>query len=500
MYRLNLDNVSLKLGGRTLLEDISLEVGEGERWIVYGPNGSGKSLLGRIVSGRLGPSSGRLVSEEWPGYPDSVGYVSFELMETLLEEERRADETWFHHGDVDPGRTPRDLFASGAAGDPELLERLVSRFEIAPLLDRGLKFLSTGELRKVLLVNVLRRGVSLLILDDPFDGLDASSRSYLEGMIDALAAEGTGYLLILGRYEEIPRSAEKILVLDNGRTSYKGTISDAPRLERNFRETPTVPPDRPIDDVPEPETEFAPGDEILRLEDVSVSYGSTAVLTDLNWTVRWGEQWMIHGPNGAGKSTLLSMVNADSPKVYNQAFYFRGVRRGSGESVWDIKKLIGFVSGDLQLSYSVYATHEEVVLSGLYDSIGLYREPSGYEKRCARKWLDRIGLIGRGEERFSRASFGEQRMVLIARAMIKGPRILIADEPCQGLDDRHRVHVLDLLEGIAASGETLLLYVTHDPAEDVPSVSRRLELVPHPSGGYTGRTIGGAIGETSSRS
>ena len=485
MNLLELDNVSLKVGGRTLLEDISLEIREGENWIIYGPNGSGKSLLGQIITGSLVPSTGSIVCRGPGRFPDSIGYVSFELQESLLEEERRSDGTWFGHGDTDPGRSPRDLFAAGVPGDPKLLERLILRFRITHLLDRGLKFLSTGELRKVLLVDALRKGIFLLVLDDPFDGLDAGARDGLKEVMDTLKEEGTGYVLISGRSEEIPRTADKLLVLEGGRVASRGSPASAARALLPVPDE--FPSPQPPGGALSTGGDFEPGREILELKNVSVRYGDTPVITDLNWTVLWGEQWMIHGPNGAGKSTLLAMVNADSPKVYNQNFSFLGVRRGSGESVWDIKKLIGFVSGDLQLSYSVYATLEEVILSGYHDSIGLYREPSGYEKRRAGEWLENIGLEGRGDERFSTLSFGEQRMVLIARGMIKEPKILIADEPCQGLDDRHRSQVLSLLDRIASLGRTLLLYVTHDPREEISSVTRRLEFVSHPAGGYTGR-------------
>ena len=300
MHRIGFYNVGLEIHGRNLLEQISLEIVEGENWVVYGPNGSGKSLLGRILAGRLSPSSGSIVSEGWPGYPESLGYVSFELMESVLEEERKTDETWFHHGDVDPGRSPRNLFAEGAAGDPEGLDRLISLFGISHILDRGLKFLSTGELRKVLLVDALRKGLSLVVLDEPFDGLDSSARDHLAGIIDLLAEEGTGFVLILGRYDEIPRSADKLLVLDRGRTAYLGTLSAAPAGGFTGGGAP-VDPEWSSPHSPSPDAPPSPGGEILRLEEVSVSYGETPVLTGLNWRVRWGEQWMIHGPNGAGK-------------------------------------------------------------------------------------------------------------------------------------------------------------------------------------------------------
>ena len=196
---------------------------------------------------------------------------------------------------------------------------------------------------------------------------------------------------------------------------------------------------------------------------------------------------MISGPNGSGKSTLLNLVSGDNPKAYGQEIYLFGQKRGSGESIWDIKKRIGFVSGDFQFRYFVRSTVEEVVLSGLFDSIGLYRKPTDVQLHAVSNWLESIGLREKQGGAFQDLSFGQQRMVLVARAMIKQPAVLIADEPCQGLDDVNREDVLLALEAAAAVEETLLLYVTHEESGQLRVPCRRMELVPHEAGGYTCR-------------
>ncbi|MFW6248081.1 MAG: ABC transporter ATP-binding protein, partial [bacterium] len=219
-------------------------------------------------------------------------------------------------------------------------------------------------------------------------------------------------------------------------------------------------------------------DTLIKMHKVGVAYEGTPILRDVSWTVRRCDRWMIVGPNGSGKSTLLSLVTGDNAKAYGQEVELFGRRKGSGESVWEIKRRIGWVSGDLQLAYPLRTTVEETVLSGFHDSIGLFEEPSGYEREVAREWIARIGLSEREDRKLRELSFGERRMVLVARAVVKRPELLIADEPTQGLDDEHAAMVLALLDRIGRETESCLLYVTHDPDERLACATHVLELVP----------------------
>lgn len=228
------------------------------------------------------------------------------------------------------------------------------------------------------------------------------------------------------------------------------------------------------------------------MKNVEVTYNGKPILRNITWEAGPRDTWMITGPNGSGKSTLLSLINGDNPKAYGQEIYLFGRKRGSGESVWDIKKKIGFVSGDFQFNYFIRSSVAEVVLSGFFDSIGLYKKVSEYEYHAAERWLESIDLLSKKDEPFQRLSFGQKRMVLIARAMIKNPKLFIADEPCQGLDDLHLREVLQTLDMVASAGETLLLYVTHNPGEFLHSPYYHLELIPCENGGFTNRITGTA--------
>jgi len=229
-----------------------------------------------------------------------------------------------------------------------------------------------------------------------------------------------------------------------------------------------------------PTADEGQGTPLVELRDVTVSWSDRAVLDGVSWTVGRGEHWLVRGPNGSGKTTLLELLSGDNPQAYREDVSVFGRRRGSGETVWELKSRIGLVSYRLHLEYRYLgdSTLEDVLVSGLRDSIGLYEEPSDSERELARRWLALAGLDGRGRRSFGSLSFGEQRAVLVARAAIKAPELLILDEPCHGLDEAQRRFVLSLMAAIAERGESTMIHVTHDPDEVQPFERHVLELRP----------------------
>jgi len=226
-------------------------------------------------------------------------------------------------------------------------------------------------------------------------------------------------------------------------------------------------------------TQTAP-EILVEMRDVVVEWSDRRILDRLSWTLRRGEHWLIRGPNGSGKTTLLELITGDNPQVFRNDIRLFGKKRGSGETIWELKEKMGVVSYRLHTEYRSLGdlTLEAVVLSGLHDSIGLYQQCGEEERALAEKWLHLAGFAGRSATPFRDLSYGEQRAVLIARASIKQPPILILDEPCHGLDDTQRIRVLEVLQAIAENGTSTMLHVTHDPAEVLPCEKHILELCP----------------------
>jgi molybdate transport system ATP-binding protein len=205
------------------------------------------------------------------------------------------------------------------------------------------------------------------------------------------------------------------------------------------------------------------GDRVLvELHGASVSYGNVAILDGVDWTVRAGERWALLGPNGAGKTTLLSLIVGDNPQAYANRIWLFGRRRGSGESIWEVKQQIGWVAPELHLYHPRRITTNDVVCSGFFDTVGLYRRPSPQQRHRATRWMENLGISELAGLPMDEISEGEQRLVLIARALVKEPLLLVLDEPCQGLDEQHRDMVVQTIEALGSTPDTSIIYVTHD--------------------------------------
>jgi len=471
-----LERVTLRRGNRMLLPGTSWEIRRGENWAILGPNGSGKSALAGAVRGDVPHVRGKLTRHDPEVEGGRIGYVSFELQEELLAREERREEARSFSGkghDLAAGELLREN-----DGDPAALRRIADALDISPLLGHGFRTLSNGEIRKLLIARALLPSPKLLILDDPFAGLDADSRRSLAAAVTRLMAEGTQILLVAQRPEEVIPGITHVLLIRNGRVALAGKREEilTPARMRLFKGMGKSLPDLrpPIPDLakaPRP-----PGDPLVEMKNVRVAYGGSVVLDGLNWTVRRGENWAVVGPNGSGKSTLLSLITGDNLQVYANEVHLFGKKRGDGESVWAIRQRIGLVSPELQLRYRKACSVREVVLSGFFDSIGLYRQPDREQEARTDRWLEILEMKEQADRPFSRLSYGEKRLALIIRAMVKSPELLILDEPCQGLDGANRERVLSLMEGIGEGTETGLIYVTHHEEEMIPCIHHILRL------------------------
>jgi len=487
---ITLERVTLRLGDRMLLPGTSWEIRTGENWAILGANGSGKSALARAIQGDCPHVRGKLIRHDPEAEGKRIGYVSFELQEEILaREELREDERFFS------GRghelTAGELLLRGKDGDPAALERLVEILDLRPLLGHGIRSLSNGENRKLLIARALLPAPKILILDDPFAGLDAASRPSLAAAVTKLMQEGTQIILVAQRPEEVIPGISHVLLIQNGRVAttggreevltparirrFTGKAKAFPEIRLPHKHGDTLPQGAVRGDTLRQDVPIRT-DPLVEMRNIHVAYGEYVVFNGLNWTVRRGENWAVVGPNGSGKSTLLSLITGDNLLVYANEVYLFGKRRGEGESIWDIRRRIGVVSPELQLRYRKPVRVREVVLSGFFDSIGLYRRPDLEQEAIADRWLEILGMADRADRLFTHTSYGEKRLALIARAMVKSPELLILDEPCQGLDGANRERVLALMEGIGERPETGLIYITHHEEEMIPCIGHILKL------------------------
>jgi molybdate transport system ATP-binding protein len=336
-----------------------------------------------------------------------------------------------------------------------------------------MRHLSTGELRKVLIARALMKSPRLLVLDEPFGGIDASSREELKVLLDELTREGVQMVLVSHRADEIPAAIGHVLCVKDGRVVLQGRREEViSGWQRMVDEDESLAPCLPREDRP-----AAKAPEILvEMKGVTIRFDDITILDNLDWTVKRGENWALLGPNGAGKTTLLSLITGDNLQAYANEIRLFGMLKGSGESLWDIREKIGVVSSELQVRYRKGIQVRDVVASGLFDSIGLFRRLSPEDRRMVEDWMDLLGILPMAERAFEGLSYGERRMALIARSMVKSPLLLILDEPCQGLDPANRRKMLKLLDRIGAGTGTRVIYVSHYEDEMPSCINRILRL------------------------
>ncbi|SEM15899.1 molybdate transport system ATP-binding protein [Syntrophus gentianae] len=473
---ITLKDVTLRKRDAFLLPGTFWKIRTGQNWAILGENGSGKSVLARSLKGDVPIVRGELIRHVPEAAVGGIGYLSFELLEEILLREDRFEDA---HAFSGWGRTltTGEMLEIGAENGA-CMDSFDDILGIRPLLDRSIRVLSNGEIRKVLITRALLSRPKLLILDEPFAGLDTASRESLAQAISVLMAKGTQIILITQRLEEILPGISHVLIIREGRVAKAGSreeVMKADILKPFSGSGISLPP------LPRPIPESLPkarqtADLLVEMKNVHVAFGKVTVLDRLTWSVRRGENWAVVGPNGSGKTTLLALITGDNLQVYANDVRLFGHKRGGGESIWEIRQRIGLVSPELQLRYRKPVSVREVVLSGLFDSIGLYRNVSADQKALADSWLACIGMKDRSERPFNLLSYGEKRLVLIARAMIKSPELLILDEPCQGLDRSNREMVLALMEEIGRQSSTGMIYVTHHETEMIPCIQHVLKL------------------------
>ena len=528
---ISLDGIAIRLYNRVLFENTHWTFFDNQHWAVIGPNGSGKSSLMKALCGQVPVVQGDIeyhFATDGAKPQDGITYVSFDAQKTVLGwQDRFYQARWNSTRSQDGVPVAKYLSLDRVYkvnpfqvvdGLPEPAafaarrHEVVALLQIEPLLEKNAIQLSNGERRKVFIAQALLKDPRLLILDNPFVGLDQEFRARLRTVIERLTQGDMRVIVVETDRDEIPLGITHVLSVDDCRVASQkpvflpGThdISSGnessptrryPKAEKKrvsqaeqdqnpcfltgMHDEPSsgeTAPDKP--DPIECEKKRVPpmGQSLVHLENVTVSYNGTRVLREIDWTIREGEHWALIGPNGAGKTTLLSLITGDNPQAYANRVTLFGRRRGSGESIWEIKQRIGWVAPELHLYYPVSITCFNVVCSGFFDSVGLYHRCTPQQREEAQVWMDRLGIASYAETPFRQVSEGQQRMALIARALVKDPTLLVLDEPCQGLDADNRARVIQTIDSLNEHLDASLIYVTHETDSLPECITRVMRL------------------------
>ena len=479
MKTIELINARARKPEWSMAEPVNFCMEEGEHIAIVGRNGAGKSMFVDLLTGRH------------PAFPDMVRYGFDEPYDNLKYISFRDtyggdnDRTYFlqqrwHQMEIDEetptvGQKLEETYQLAGEDTPArraLQKHLYELFHLEGLLDKYIILLSSGELRKYKLAASLFTNPRVLIMDNPFIGLDAQTRDQLKELLTMLAKEqGLQIILVLAKTDEIPEFITHIVEVKEmkvmPKVAHRGQslcnpVANAPYSQQGQSPCATAAPE-----------------EVIKFNKVTIRYGTRTILKDLDWTVRKGEHWSLSGQNGSGKSTLLSLVCADNPQSYACDISLFGHRRGSGESIWDIKKHIGYVSPEMHRSYKQNIPAIQIVASGLKDTVGLYVKPNEAEQAQCRKWLNIFGIGHLADRNFREMSSGEQRLILVARAFVKEPSLLILDEPLHGLDDVNRRMVKNRVDEYCQDPEKTLIYVTHYQEELPRCIDHALYLERH---------------------
>lgn len=476
MPAIQLQQAEIRITSQLYLNIDDFQLNTHEFAVIVGHNGSGKSTLAKFLAQKNPPYAG-----SYHNHFERISLLSFEQQQQLIEQIYRD----LNNDCVDPdyhGRTAAEVILAGQQ-DHSALPELAETLQITDLLNRPFKLLSTGEGRKVLLAAALSSQPHLLILDEPFEGLDHASQTFWQQLLADLCQQMT-VILIINRLNDIPPQADSIAMLSQCKLLQQASAVEmlASPVFQQLRDAESAVC-LPIPAAAEAAQTLPQHLEyVFDLQNVTVRYGEKTILNGLNWQVKAGENWWIKGPNGCGKSTLLSLISGDHPQAFCNVVKIFGKQRGSGETVWEIKQKIGFLSNQLHLDYRVNCTALEVIVSGYFDSIGIYQKIPDSLRLNALQWLERIKMQPFANAPFRSLSWGQQRLLLIVRAIVKRPPILILDEPLMGLDGINRHLVLTFIEQLIDNSQTQLLFVSHHLEDQPQCINRTFEFIANASG------------------
>ncbi|MFN4145066.1 MAG: ATP-binding cassette domain-containing protein [Runella sp.] len=474
---LSFEKVAIRRYDKVIFSDFNWQLNSGEQWAIVGENGSGKSTLLEVMAGRWPVWRGKLTHDFGKGillHQVAELVASDYSFHRIVQSAAQYYQQRFHSFEAEIAPTLRQVLTNqlrpvgtihldsvkleASAFSEESLEEVSEILSLSALLDRPFVTLSNGETRRMMLARSLLKNPKLLLLDNPFDGLDIHSREVLRLALQKLKESGVSVVLATSE-NQIPESVTDVLRLS---TKVQAIRNEKPALK--FEMTPDLP-NHIQSDV-----------WAIEMRNITVKYGSQKVLDSVNWQVKIGEKWALVGPNGSGKSTLLSILTADNPQRFANDYSLFGLKRG-GASMWEAKRLIGHVSPEMHLYYPQETTVFKAIASGFFDATGVYFKKLTEEQiQKVQEIAEALQVENLLEKTFKNLSKGQQRLVLLARALVKNPPLLILDEPCQGLDFAAVEHFKNLLDSVCTSPLRTLVYVSHYPHEIPSCVMKTLRI------------------------
>ena len=467
--KLTANNITTKRGNFEL-RNISFSLNDKENLIITGASGSGKTTLAKALCGQLF-ITGELKREYSPSEKLLPKTAYVEQRYTIKNRSNTIVGYYqqrYNSADSEDSYTVAEELKM-LSDNEKRIDFLLNELSIAYLKNKPLLQLSSGEHKRFQIAKALLEPVQLLVLDEPFVGLDVACRKKLNEILTEVSNAGTKLIVIAAAHHHFPDCATYVLELVNGKQK---TFVRKEDYVATYYAAPSVLNDSTLP-LLKSKLNF---ENAIWMKNVTVEYNNKRILDNINWQVKKGERWLLKGKNGAGKSTLMSLVVADNPQAYSNEIYLFDRRRGSGESIWDIKKNIGFVSPELVAFFDKSLSCFNTVASGYFDTMKFYNQLSTEQTQQIWEWMKALNVADLAHNPLVTVSAGMQKLFLLIRTLIKNPPLLILDEPCQGLDESQTEAFVKLVDAICAQTDTTLVYISHYANESPACISNRLEL------------------------
>jgi len=458
-------------------EPINLEINHNEQIAIIGDNAAGKNILIDTITARY-PLLQNEVEYE---FSNSISNAVYDNIKHITFRDSYGDSEFLYYqqrfNSQDAEITPlvKDLLSQN--NNNIFKKELFDIFGIEHFLHKNIVALSSGELRKFQLTKVLLSNPRILIIDNPFIGLDQTTRELLKDILKKLIEKfQIQIILVVSKKEDIPSFITHVIEVENRICKTKTSSESFLSRTKNYPlKTLSEEKKNKILNLPykTPNTQIT---QIVKLNNVNIKYDTHIILNNLNWEISCGEKWALSGDNGSGKSTLLSLICADNPQSYACDITLFGKKRGSGESIWDIKKRIGYVSPEIHRAFLKNIPTIEIIASGLKDTIGLYHKAKKEDIEICDFWLDIFNIKHLKNKSFIQLSSGEQRLILLARAFIKDPELIILDEPLHGLDAHNQRLAKEIIETFCCRKNKTMIMVTHYKSELPNCITNHLYL------------------------